>query len=556
MGKKSKSKAKEEAAASNAASGETTNNTGFSLLFGTKDATAVDPALASLFANSAGPVKSPEIVKSRQQLSTHRRDEPAEEHGSDGEAELADGDEEMPDAGAERVDDDEDDEEEEEEEEVKEKDAKPDRAEKSQKRKRHEAEDDLEESYMRKIAKEEEKDRKKRAAAKNEKRQRTDESPAVDSEAGSSGPDEQKDDEESESDQEDKGPPPVHESLANTAEAAALEKSNRTVFLGNVSSEAIKSKSSKKALLAHLSSFFPSLPESSTPHKIESIRFRSTAFATAAVPKRAAFAKKDLMDSTTRSTNAYVVYTTAAAARKALSLNGTTVLDRHLRVDSIAHPAPIDHKRCVFVGNLGFVDEEAAASTDDQEKKRKKSATPSDVEEGLWRTFNENAGRVESVRVVRDPSTRVGKGFAYVQFHDQNGVEAALLLDGKKFPPMLPRKLRVVRAKRTAKKRNDSTSTNPNRMGLGRPDPSLKGRAAKLLGRAGAAQLRASAKAEKNKKGSESTAPFVFEGYRATEGKNGSLPEFKVKTKSRGRPKTRSARRAKAFRDAKRKGGK
>ncbi|KMU75090.1 nucleolar protein 12 [Coccidioides immitis RMSCC 3703] len=316
MGKKSKSKAKEEAAASNAASGATTNNTGFSLLFGTKDATAVDPALASLFANSAGPVKSPEIVKSRQQLSTHRRDEPAEEHGSDGEAELADGDEEMPDAGAERVDDDEDDEEEEEEEEVKEKDAKPDRAEKSRKRKRHEAEDDLEESYMRKIAKEEEKDRKKRAAAKNEKRQRTDESPAVDSEAGSSGPDEQKDDEESESDQEDKGPPPVHESLANTAEAAALEKSNRTVFLGNVSSEAIKSKSSKKALLAHLSSFFPSLPESSTPHKIESIRFRSTAFATAAVPKRAAFAKKDLMDSTTRSTNAYVVYTTARSRKK------------------------------------------------------------------------------------------------------------------------------------------------------------------------------------------------------------------------------------------------
>ncbi|KMU90216.1 nucleolar protein 12 [Coccidioides immitis H538.4] len=540
MGKKSKSKAKEEAAASNAASGETTNNTGFSLLFGTKDATAVDPALASLFANSAGPVKSPEIVKSRQQLSTHRRDEPAEEHGSDGEAELADGDEEMPDAGAERVDDDEDDEEEEEEEEVKEKDAKPDRAEKSRKRKRHEAEDDLEESYMRKIAKEEEKDRKKRAAAKNEKRQRTDESPAVDSEAGSSGPDEQKDDEESESDQEDKGPPPVHESLANTAEAAALEE----IQPDSIPRQRVERRYKNQIF------------QKGSPRPPLSFRFRSTAFPRSAVPKRAAFAKKDLMDSTTRSTNAYVVYTTAAAARKALSLNGTTVLDRHLRVDSIAHPAPIDHKRCVFVGNLGFVDEEAAASTDDQEKKRKKSATPSDVEEGLWRTFNENAGRVESVRVVRDPSTRVGKGFAYVQFHDQNGVEAALLLDGKKFPPMLPRKLRVVRAKRTAKKRNDSTSTNPNRMGLGRPDPSLKGRAAKLLGRAGAAQLRASAKAEKNKKGSESTAPFVFEGYRATEGKNGSLPEFKVKTKSRGRPKTRSARRAKAFRDAKRKGGK
>jgi nucleolar protein 12 len=44
------------------------------------------------------------------------------------------------------------------------------------------------------------------------------------------------------------------------------------------------------------------------------------------------------------------------------------------------------------------------------------------VEEGLWRTFGQQ-GKVENVRVVRDPKTRVGKGFAYVQFY----VSSALL---------------------------------------------------------------------------------------------------------------------------------
>ncbi|CCF38047.1 nucleolar protein 12, partial [Colletotrichum higginsianum] len=55
------------------------------------------------------------------------------------------------------------------------------------------------------------------------------------------------------------------------------------------------------------------------------------------------------MNETTKSANAYVVFSTPAAARKVCAeLNGTIVLDRHLRVDSVAHPAPTDHRRCVF----------------------------------------------------------------------------------------------------------------------------------------------------------------------------------------------------------------
>ena len=212
-------------------------------------------------------------------------------------------------------------------------------------------------------------------------------------------------------------PPPLHETLAPTKVESELDKAARTIFLANVSVSAITSKSSKKVLLCHLSSIFKSLPQSKTPHKIESMRFRSTAF-TGNVSKKAAFAQKDLMEATTKSTNAYVVYTTRIAAREAArKLNGTVVLGRHLRVDEIAHPAKIDSRRCVFVGNLGFVDDESqikAAQKAETGNKQSK-AKSGDNEEGLWQQFG-NAGTVESVRVVRDSKTRVGKGFAYVQF--------------------------------------------------------------------------------------------------------------------------------------------
>jgi nucleolar protein 12 len=189
--------------------------------------------------------------------------------------------------------------------------------------------------------------------------------------------------------------------------------------------------------------------------KVESIRFRSTAYSVDSGPKKAGFATKDLMEETTKSTNAYVVYSTEAmASMAATKLNGTVILGRHLRIDGLASPSKIDHKRCIFVGNLNFVDQETHTSqTDDNgsQPRRPKGREPADAEEGLWRTFS-RVGKVENVRVVRDKSTRVGKGFAYVQFADANSVEAALLLNEKKFPPMLPRKLRVMRAKKVREK--------------------------------------------------------------------------------------------------------
>ncbi|KAL2174753.1 uncharacterized protein P884DRAFT_294234 [Thermothelomyces heterothallicus CBS 202.75] len=386
---------------------------------------------------------------------------------------------------------------------------------------------------------------------------------------------------------------PVHESIAADPTAAELEKANRTVFLSNVSVEAIKSRKAKKTLLRHLSSVLDK--NADPPQKVESIRFRSTPFQSAGIPKRAAYIKKEVLEATTKSTNAYVVYSTTAASRLAVAqLNGTIVLDRHLRVDSVAHPAPIDHRRCVFVGNLGFVDDETVYNTkiDEEGKevvvKRKRTKTPMDVEEGLWRVFGEEAGKVESVRVVRDPVTRVGKGFAYVQFYDGNAVESAILLNGKKFPPMLPRELRVSRCKaphKTARAMEARMSAKLDKKKGGRKASgtdaasyvpkltaeaqTLAGRASKLLGRFGAAKLTGKPAGPVNKKrqarkerflngggteggengGIKAPEQFVFEGKRASarDGKPRDLKFKKTKSKAaKAKPKASKKKKAKA----------
>lgn len=210
---------------------------------------------------------------------------------------------------------------------------------------------------------------------------------------------------------------PVHETLTEDSKESDLEKASRTIFLANVSTEAMTSKSAKKTLMAHLSSALDT--EETPPPKLESIRFRSVAFSTGSMPKRAAYITRSLMNETTKSANAYAVFSTQTAARRVASkLNGTEVLGRHIRVDSVAHPSPTDHRRCVFVGNLGFIDDETVVSInpDGEKVEKKRTKTPADAEEGLWRTFGK-VGKVENVRVVRDAKTRVGKGFAYVQFH-------------------------------------------------------------------------------------------------------------------------------------------
>ncbi|TKA83520.1 hypothetical protein B0A55_00531 [Friedmanniomyces simplex] len=445
------------------------------------------------------------------------------------------------------------------------------------KRKRRDADENLEAEYLDRLARDDERDAAKRRRGDTAVPVEAEvEEDALSPDAPSAAADEDEIDDDAAS------PPPQHETQ-QTADENVL-KANRTVFLGNVATSAITSKAARKTLLTHLASFFDDLPKAQdAKHKVESIRFRSTPYAPA-IPKKAAFARKEVMDATTKSTNAYAIYSSPQLAREAAKrLNGTVVLDRHLRVDEIAHPAAIDHRRCVFVGNLGFVDDESniqQANEDEGREVRKRGKEPSDVEEGLWRTFS-RCGTVESVRVIRDSTTRVGKGIAYVQFEDPNAVEAALLYNEKKFPPMLPRKLRVTRAK--AVKRNAKPDSGrpmhrgPNATGYQRKvtgeERSQAGRAGKLFGRAGAAKLRKpggrggrgeamySADNPNNTKLGDG-APrlgaikrpedFVFEGHRASSksGKTGLKLGGKAKGKAKGKPTTRSAKRGTAFKAA------
>lgn len=434
------------------------------------------------------------------------------------------------------------------------------------KRKKKQEGEEVEDAYMRRLAREEAKD----AEAVREERKKTridqQEAAEVAVEGEEAASDEEVDGVQIEhaSDDDDLAPPPRHE----TEQAAdnELDKAKRTVFLGNVSTTAISSKASRKLLLNHLKSIFENAPEpkeGAAKHNLESIRFRSAPYTTT-LPKKAAFAKKEVMDATTKSTNAYAVYSSPVLVREAVkNLNGSVVLDRHLRVDSVAHPAAVDHRRCVFVGNLGFVDDESNiqdANEEDGREKRKRSKIPADVEEGLWRTFAK-CGKIESVRVVRDSATRVGKGIAYVQFEDGMAVEAALGLNEKKFPPMLPRKLRVSRAKaikRNVKPRATESTDRPSATGYRRKitgeEASQVGRAGKLYGKAAAAQIRrptarrdvrAPSGGAELPNGIRKPESFVFEGHRASSksGKSG----LKLGKKKGGKPTSRSAKRGAAY---------
>ncbi|KAJ0167084.1 Nucleolar protein 12 [Colletotrichum tanaceti] len=510
---------------------------------------AIDPTLDALFASSAGPVKAPEKT-SRPELSTPEAR--AEPQPADSDEELPDADEgddeELSELGSdEDVDLDDIAEDDSDAEDVEEEASEPTpKAKKERKRKR--VEDDIEGKYMSKLAEAEETEKPAGKRSKKDIESKEDGEEAT-SETSS-----------------DTEAPLVHESLAADAKTkvkdSEMEKANRTVFLSNVASDAIDSKSAKRTLEAHLASV---LDKDATPsQKIESIRFRSIAFSGGALPKRAAYITKSLMNETTKSANAYVVFSTAAAARKVCAeLNGTIVLDRHLRVDSVAHPAPTDHRRCVFVGNLGFIDDETILTTNEEGEtvQKKRTKVPADIEEGLWRTFGKHAGKVENVRVVRDPKTRVGKGFAYVQFYDGNHVEAALLLDGKKYPPMLPRIMRVTRAKAPHKTALAMERTNKARAaqsgGPGAPgntkyrakitpeQQSKAGRAARLLGRSGANRERLGERGDRGKPrapgngsgavpkdGMKAPEDFIFEGRRAS-AKDGRPKDLKFNKRSK-----------------------
>ncbi|ORZ33868.1 hypothetical protein BCR44DRAFT_1514332 [Catenaria anguillulae PL171] len=212
--------------------------------------------------------------------------------------------------------------------------------------------------------------------------------------------------EEADSDAEADGVAPAADSAAapkkpQSEKQAEREKLQRTVFVGNVTIRA-----SEKEIYKEFRAKF------AEHGHVESIRFRSITF-TDALPRKLNFKLKNFHPERD-SCNAYVVFSTAEAAKKAAAaINASTFEGKHLRCDYLGKTdgsegrvgARRDVKRCVFVGNVPF-----------------------DIEdEALW-TFFAQAGEVESVRVIRDKKVGLGKGFAYVQFKERSTVPLALKL--------------------------------------------------------------------------------------------------------------------------------
>ena len=139
---------------------------------------------------------------------------------------------------------------------------------------------------------------------------------------------------------------------------------------------------------------------------------------------------------------------------------------------------------------------------------------------------------------------------------DANSVEKALFFHEKKFPPMLPRILRVARAKNVKKTKSatrkeglslqnaESTERRPK---VPSQVQSLTGRAHKLLGRAGAANLRAPRGQQRLPSRSSngvamSPGSISFEGFRA------SSSQDKRTQRMTGRKHNRPSNRSKEFR--------
>ena len=291
-----------------------------------------------------------------------------------------------------------------------------------------------------------------------------------------------------------------------------LEKADRTVFVGNVPSNIISSKAierSFKKLFKHYG-------------KIESIRYRSISF-DENLPRKVAFAKKNLHKSRD-SVNAYIVYKEKSSSLAAKELNSTVFEDHHLRVDHVAHPAPKDNKKTIFVGNLDF-----------EEK-----------EESLWKYFNNKLDNdVESVRIIRDSKTNLGKGFALVQFKDTLSVNKALLLNDKPLEieannnnnnnkNKKGRKLRISRAKSTAKpslmspnhfeNQKKKFAANKSQQKLTDSQRTKLGRAQSVLGKADRSTVGKSKKT-------------ILEGQRASKGENIKGIKGLKATKGKGKVK-------------------
>lgn len=170
-----------------------------------------------------------------------------------------------------------------------------------------------------------------------------------------------------------------------------LKDDKRTIFVGNLPTTV-----TKKQLTKLFKKFGP----------IDTMRLRGMVPKELGLSKKVAAITKNLHPKI-KSVYAYIRFVKVESVKPALSMNDTEFEGNRLRVDSADKSIKYDPKKSVFLGNLHF-----------------------NIDENGVRKHFEQCGEIDSIRVIRDPATRVGKGFGYVNFKDADSVALALELDG------------------------------------------------------------------------------------------------------------------------------
>jgi len=189
------------------------------------------------------------------------------------------------------------------------------------------------------------------------------------------------------------------------------ETEARTVFVGNLPS------SMKKGNLKKLFSQFGN---------VETVRFRGAARPDLKTTKKVAVIKNKFHEER-HNIIGYVRMSTVEEAEAACKLNNSQVEGLTIRVDMALKGKTHNNKKAVFLGNLDFKTEE----------------------EDVRKLFSK-CGEVESVRIVRDNTTGIGKGFGYVNFMTEHSVELAIRLNNHE---VCGRKVRVSRADRKVRQK-------------------------------------------------------------------------------------------------------
>ncbi|KAG9433839.1 RNA-binding protein 34 [Apis mellifera carnica] len=171
-----------------------------------------------------------------------------------------------------------------------------------------------------------------------------------------------------------------------------IKEDEKTIFVGNLPKDVTKKK---------LKKIFKQFG------KIDTIRLRGKIAKSANVSKRVAAIKNELHPKL-KSVYAYIKFVSKESVKESLSMNGTEFEGNYLRVNaSNKSENKFDSKKSIFLGNLHY-----------------------NIDDNTIIKHFKQCGEIESVRVIRDNKTGVGKGFGYVNFKNEDAVTLALELDG------------------------------------------------------------------------------------------------------------------------------